>query len=131
MISARRSRLRPALLAACAAGAVGLAALHLSYPLPYVYRVLVYQDADYSDIDWQPARTIAASGAASELPVALDPRVAEVFEQRRAVESAEFTPVASASPSGERIRSRRCPAASYAVRCRRSVLSRRDSQGQR
>ena len=70
MISERRSRLRPALLAVFAVGAVGLSALHLSYPLPYVYRVLVYQDADYSDFQWLPARTIAASGSPNELPVA-------------------------------------------------------------
>ena len=39
---------------------VSLGALHLAYPLPYVYRVLVYQDADFSDIHNFPASSIAA-----------------------------------------------------------------------
>ena len=81
--SNRRSRLW---LAAAVVLAVGLVAVHLRYPLPYIYRVLVYQDSDFSDIHRFPARPIAASGSPSELVLAPDPRVVSVLEQHPGVE---------------------------------------------
>jgi CubicO group peptidase (beta-lactamase class C family) len=66
--------------------AVALAALHLSYPLPYVYTVVVDQGPDFDDIYQFPARSIAASGSPDELTLSLDPRVAEVLEQHPDVE---------------------------------------------
>ncbi len=83
---ARRTRLRLILLVALAAFTVGLAGVHLAYPLPYIYRVIVYQDSDFSDIHHFPARSIAASNSPSELPVAIDPHVAEVLERHAGVE---------------------------------------------
>lgn len=66
--------------------AVTLGAVHLRYSLPYIYRVLVYQDSDFSDIHRFPARPIAASGSPSELVLAPDPRVAAVLEEHPGVE---------------------------------------------
>jgi CubicO group peptidase (beta-lactamase class C family) len=83
----RPSRFRVAILAGLVLLVIGLAALHPWYPLPYVYRVLVHQNPDFSDIHRFPARQIAASESPRELPVALDPRVAGVVEQHQDVES--------------------------------------------
>ncbi len=85
----RRSRSRPVVLGTLLILAVGLAVIHLRYPLPYIYRVFVYQDADFADIHRFPARQIAASDDASELAVALDPRVVEVLEQHPAIDDLE------------------------------------------
>lgn len=82
----RLYRARSLLLAALAVLGLGLAAIHHRYPLPYVYRVLVYQDSDFSDIHRFPARPIAASDSPSELPAATDPRMAGVLEQHPGVE---------------------------------------------
>lgn len=78
--------MRRILLAAGILAAVGLTALHARYPLPYIYRVFAYGDSDFSDIHRFPARSVAASGTPRELPVAIDPRVAAVFEQSPRVE---------------------------------------------
>ncbi len=81
----RRSRLGRAALVALGVIALGLAGTHLRYPLPYVYRVLAYQDSEFDDIHRFPARSIAAAPATSDLPVELDPRVTEVLEQHSEV----------------------------------------------
>ena len=80
-MSQRRSRIRLVLLATLAVLVVALAVLHLSYPLPYVYSVLVDQGPDFDDIHQFPASSIAASRSPEELTVAVEPRVAEVLEQ--------------------------------------------------
>jgi CubicO group peptidase (beta-lactamase class C family) len=69
-----------------AAVGVALAALHFSYPLPYVYTVMVDQGPDFDDIHQFPARSIAASDAPQEMTVAVDTGVAEVLEQHPDVE---------------------------------------------
>lgn len=74
------------LVAAILLIAVSLSVLHSYYPLSYLYRVFVYQDADFSDIHRFPARTIAAANPASALPVSLNPRVAEALEQHPEVD---------------------------------------------
>ncbi|NNK08373.1 MAG: hypothetical protein HKP50_13765 [Myxococcales bacterium] len=76
----RSSRFRRAFLAAVAVFAVGLLALHLRYPLPYVYKVVVYQNPDFDDVHRFPARPIAASEFPGELPVEPDSRVAGLVE---------------------------------------------------
>lgn len=81
-----RFRFRLAVLPALALCAIGVAGVHLRYPLPYVYRVLVYQDSDFDDIHRFPARAIAASGTPSDLPIAPDPRGAAALEQHPDVE---------------------------------------------
>ncbi len=83
-VSKRLSRRR---LIALATFVLSLGALHLTYPIPYVYRVLVYRDSDYSDIHEFPSRPIRASDSPRELPIALDPRAAKVLEQHPDVEN--------------------------------------------
>jgi len=65
----------------------GLLALHLSFPLPYVYRVFVYQDAGYEDIHRFPARVIAPSDAPEALAVSLGSHAREVIEQHPDVDA--------------------------------------------
>ena len=77
-MSQRRSRIRLVLLITFVVLAFALGALHLSYPLPYVYTVVTDQGPDFDDIDQFPARSIAASESPEELVVSLDPRVGEV-----------------------------------------------------
>lgn len=60
---------------------IALVALHFRYPLPYVFRVLAYQDSDFSDMHRFPARLVGASDSPGDLPVALDGRVAAAIEQ--------------------------------------------------
>ncbi len=76
-----RSRFRWFIVAVLVVLAVGLAVLHVRYPLPYVYRVLALREPDFSDIHRSPARAIAAAESPGVLPVARDPHVAEVLEQ--------------------------------------------------
>ena len=68
---------------------LALGALHLRYPLPYVYAVMTDQGPDYDDIFQFPASSIAASDAPIELTGAIDPRVAEIIEQHPDVERLE------------------------------------------
>ena len=75
------SRVKKVGLAFLAVVVVGLAVLHVRYPLPYVYRVLAHRGPDYYDMRRFPAGPVAASDSPSALPVATDPRVAAVFEQ--------------------------------------------------
>jgi hypothetical protein len=69
----RLSRTRLVLLFTLAVLGVALAALHLSYPLPYVYAVVVDQGPDYDDIHQFPARAITPSDSPEELTVSIDP----------------------------------------------------------
>jgi CubicO group peptidase (beta-lactamase class C family) len=86
MKNKRRSRIRRIVVTALIVFTAGLTAIHLRYSLPYVYKVLVYQEPHYSDIHRFPARSIAESGSPSELPAAPDPRVAQVLELHPDVE---------------------------------------------
>lgn len=68
---------------------IGLLGLHLIYPLPYIFKVSVYQDPDYDDIHRFPAREIAASESPRRLPAALSSRVAQVLELHPDIENLE------------------------------------------
>ena len=50
-------------------GALALAVLHLYYPLPYVFRVMMYRGPDFSDIHRFEANRIAASSSPQPLPM--------------------------------------------------------------
>lgn len=63
----RTNRSRRFVLVLLAVLGAALAALHLRYPLPYIFTVLVYQDSDFSDIHRFPAAPIAASSSPREL----------------------------------------------------------------
>lgn len=82
----RLLRLRRYTLIAVALIVIALAALHLHYPLPYVYHVVVDQYPEFSDIYRFPARSIAASRSPRELPVSLDGRVKALAEQYPGIE---------------------------------------------
>lgn len=82
----RRRRLLRIALFACALVLAGGVVLHVFYPLPYVYRVLAWQDADFDDIHHFPASRIAPSAAPVELPVAPAPGVVALFERHPRVE---------------------------------------------
>ncbi len=84
---ASRSRFRLVAAAGLAALALALLALHLRYPLPYVYRVMAYRDADFEDIHRFPARLVAAPEAPSRLSEALDPGLPALFEEHPDIES--------------------------------------------
>ena len=77
---------RRTLLAALAAATLALGVLHLAYPLPYVYRVMAYRDADWDDMHRFPARRIAAAARPRQLAVAADPRVVAAIERHPAVD---------------------------------------------
>lgn len=88
-MSGSRKQRSVVLYAALAASIISLIALHLAYPLPYVFRVFVYQNSDFSDIHDFPARSIAASSSPRQLSVALDSRVVAVVEQHPQIERLE------------------------------------------
>ena len=71
------------ILAATVIGAIALviAVAMLVYPPEYVYRAVVWQDSDA--FDWQkfPSHPLNAAPTAYQFAVALEPRVAELFEQ--------------------------------------------------
>ncbi len=58
----------------------GLAVLHVFFPLPYVFTVLVYRGPDFTDIHRFESRTIAASASPSEWDVTIEPRIATIAE---------------------------------------------------
>lgn len=81
----RFSRSRLAVLVGLIVFTIGLG-IHLRYPFPYIYRVLVYQDADFSDIHRFSARPIAAPESPSELPVTPNTDATDVVEQHPGVQ---------------------------------------------
>lgn len=60
--------------------AVCIVQLHVSYPMPYVLKVMVDQGPDYDDFQTSPASVIASADIASRLPVKLDTSVVDVLE---------------------------------------------------
>ena len=58
----------------------GLGVLHLYYPLPYVFAVMVDQGPDYYDFRDFPATTIEPAEEALELPVMASPGVVGILE---------------------------------------------------
>src|SRR5690606_267384 len=78
-LALRAAGFAAAALAALLAVAVGWALV--LYPAPYVWRTLVWMDADVGDQHRFPAREIAARAGATELPGAPAPgRVHAAFE---------------------------------------------------
>ena len=69
--------------------AIGLGILHLSYPLPYIARVMVYQDADYADVYRFRANALFASPTPRDWVVADDPAIAAAFETHPEIDSFE------------------------------------------
>ncbi|MDH3523530.1 MAG: beta-lactamase family protein [Acidobacteriota bacterium] len=74
-------------LGLAAALILGLGVLHTYFPLPYVYRVLAYRDADFEDIHRFPARVIAGAATPTELPSASDGRGAVAIAAHPDVDS--------------------------------------------
>ena len=66
---------------------LGLGALEASFTLRHVGRVLIYRDADYSDIYRFPARPISASGRPVALPTVLDSGLPVLFEGHPNIDS--------------------------------------------
>lgn len=67
--------------------AAGLAILHISYPLPYVFDVMVRQDPDYFDFEYFPANGVAPSESPISLPNVPDASVVEIIESHPDIET--------------------------------------------
>lgn len=65
---------------------LGVTVLHLNYPLPYIYTILVYQGPDYSDIFTFPSRKIEASNTPRMLPRLAGDHVELIIEQHLDIE---------------------------------------------
>ncbi|NNF51919.1 MAG: serine hydrolase [Gammaproteobacteria bacterium] len=74
-------------LAALIVASLGL--LHVNFPLPYVFNVMVRQSPDYYDFQVFPASSIAPAERASELPVAPDPRVMSALESHPKIDDVD------------------------------------------
>ena len=62
--------------------------LHVSYPLPYVFKVMVDQGPDYDDFQTSPASVISSADAASPLPEAPDAGVVDLLESHPDIDNA-------------------------------------------
>lgn len=83
----RSSRSRTVLAVSLALAVTALTALHLRYPLPYVYRVVRYQDADFDDIHRFPARSIAGAPTPNRLIEAPSSNVESLLEEHEEIDN--------------------------------------------
>ena len=74
------TRMRRILTALLVLVIAGLGLLHVKYPLPYVFNVMVRQGPDYYDHQVFPASAIAPAEVPTPLPATPDPAVLALFE---------------------------------------------------